>query len=810
MAKFLYRLGFWAAKRGRAVLASWAAVLAISVGAFLAFSGNLATQFEIPGTETQRLADQLSDELPEANEGMGLVVFTTDSDSGFTDTQRDDITAALKDTADLSGVSSVADPFVEQKELESEQKKLSESKGQIDSLVELRDSGDLEKAIESGAVPKDMTEEKVTASEKQLDLGERSLQLVEGYGFVSDDKTTAVATIKFHAAQTELEPDDQQAVMSTISNADIDGVSVDYSTELAQSLEIFGPTEVVGLFVAAVVLFMMLRTVIGAALPVISALMGVAVAATAALSLSGAVQMASVTPVLGIMLGLAVGIDYSLFLLNKHRRQLRQGIPLHESIGLATGTAGSAVVFAGCTVIVALVALTITGIPFLALMGGVAAFSVLVAVLMTITFTPALLGMVGIKILPKKQRDQVEADDTEDHVSAVKSPLSVRRPLVTLVVAVVGLILLAIPVAGMRLGLPDGSSEPVNSTQYRAYQAMEQNFGAGRNGPMTVVVDHPDDLSTEEASELQVEVGERVAELDDVRNVIPGPLEDDSTLAVLQVIPESGPADEKTEALVGEIRKLSPEFQTARGAPVGVAGQTAANIDISRVLAEALPIYVAVVMAISLAILVLVFRSLVVPVIASIGFLLSLLGGLGAIVAVYQWGWLGELFGVSDPGPVMSFLPTLMVGILFGLAMDYQLFIATGMREAYVHGYPARQAVTRGLIAGRPVVTAAAVIMIAVFAGFIFSHLSMIRPMGFGLAVGVLLDAFVVRMQIMPALMTLLGDKAWWLPAWLDHLLPDADVEGASLQQENSTPAQLPWAQPSLPWGSSSSLPWER
>lgn len=791
MAKFLYRLGRGAARRAWAVIAAWVAILALSIGAFLGFGGTLSTQFEIPGTETQRLADQLSEELPEANEGVGTIVFSTEDDSEFTDTQREDIAQALEDAGEVSGVSSVTNPFESQDELETQRQEVSDGEEQLGQLIELRDSGQLDAAVEAGAVPDGVTAETVTEQEAQLETGQRSIDLMGDYGFVSPDGNTAIATVNFHAAQTDIEPEDQEGVMNAIDDADIAGVQVNYSTELAQSLDIFGAAEVIGLIVAALVLFIMLRTFVGAALPVLTALIGVGVAATAALSLSGVVQMASVTPVLGLMLGLAVGIDYSLFVLNKHRQQLRRGVDVHESIGLATGTAGSAVVFAGCTVIIALVALTITGIPFLGLMGVVAAFSVLVAVLITITLTPALLGLVGLRLLPKAKRQDIEQGRFVEEIAHVKTPRAVRRPLLTVIGAAVLLIVLAIPVASMRLGLPDGSSEPADSTQYEAYQIVDETFGAGRNGPMTVVVEYPEDLSSADASALQLEVGESIAELDDVNNVVPAPIEEDTNLALLQVVPDSGPADEATETLVDDIRGLSAQFQDSDDASVGVAGTTAANIDISQVLADALPLYLGVVIAISLVLLVLVFRSLIVPLIACLGFLLSLLAGMGALVAVYQWGWLGGLFGVTDPGPVLSFLPTLMVGILFGLAMDYQLFIATGMREAYVHGHPSRVAVVRGLVGARAVVTAAAIIMTSVFAGFIFSHLAMIRPMGFGLAVGVLLDAFVVRMTIMPALMTLLGDKAWWMPKWLDKILPNVDVEGDSLQQ-NTTPVESP------------------
>jgi RND superfamily putative drug exporter len=272
----------------------------------------------------------------------------------------------------------------------------------------------------------------------------------------------------------------------------------------------------------------------------------------------------------------------------------------------------------------------------------------------------------------------------------------------------------------------------------------------------------------------------------DVVAVVPVGVADDGGLLAFQVIPGDGPSSVSTEQLVADLRDLSP-LDTSNGETVlGVAGQASGNIDISAALAAALPIYLAVVIGLSILIMIVVFRSLLVPVIATGGFLLSFFAALGAVTAIYQWGWLGEVFGVHDPGPVLNFAPVILVGVLFGLAMDYQLFIASGMREAFVHGTPARAAVTAGVRGARAVVTAAAIIMISVFGGFIFSHLAMIRPLGFGMAVGVLFDAFVVRLVLMPALMHLLGRSAWWLPRWLDRILPDVDVEGASLERNHA------------------------
>ncbi|MFD3800171.1 MMPL family transporter [Kocuria palustris] len=778
MAKFLYRLGRGAATRAWAAVITWIVLLGLAGGAFAAFGGTLSNSFEIPGTETQQLADRLADELPEANQGMGTIVFSTEDGSQFTDEQKTEIGEALDAAADVDGMASAMNPFDAQADLDDQRDQVEQGAEQLPQLIELRDSGRLDAAVEAGMLPEGTTAESVTQQEQQLQVGQDTMDMMGDYGFVSPEGSTAVATVNFDEDQMSIEQSTKDDLMAAVEDHPVDGVEVDYSTEIAQEMSAMGAGEIVGVVVAVVVLLIMLRTAVGAALPVLTAFVGVGFSTMLALSLSGQVQMASVTPMLGVMLGLAVGIDYSLFLLNRYRTELRRGTEVTEAIGLATGTAGSAVAFAGMTVMIALIGLSVTGIPFLALMGAVAALAVLVAVLITLTLTPALLGLVGKRLLPKSQRDV-----TVDEAEHVKTPLAVRRPLPVLLAAVAALAILAIPMGSMRLGLPDGSTEPQDSTQYRAYETVAEDFGAGKNGPMTVVADLPEDADEQSAQELQLAVGQEVSELDDVASVVPSPIDVDSGMALLQVVPESGPSDEATETLVDDIRGLSGNLESAGDPTIGVAGTSAANIDVSQVLSDALPVYLVVVVVISMVLLILVFRSILVPVIASLGFLLSLLAAFGAVVAVYQWGWLSWLFNVTEPGPVLSFLPTLMVGILFGLAMDYQLFLVTGMREAHVHGYPARTAVVRGMVGGRAVVTAAAIIMTSVFSGFIFSHMAMIRPMGFGLAIGVLLDAFLVRMTIIPALMTLLGEKAWWFPRWLDRILPNVDVEGESLQQ---------------------------
>ncbi|GAA2120852.1 MMPL family transporter [Kocuria atrinae] len=789
MARLLYRLGIGSARHAWAVIVAWIAVLAISVGA-VAFSGvQLSNAITIPGTETQRLADRLQDELPEANQGTGRMVFYTEDGSEFTEEQRQGIADAVASTEGIDQVDSATNPFEAQAQLDDGRQQLVDGREQLEEGQQAIQQ--LEENLPPGANADQILQQRginpqqIQEQQAQLESGEQAMERMGDYRVVSEDGNSAISVVNFTVDQTSVTADAKEAVMNAVEDHSVDGVGVDFSQELSQDISaLLGPAEIVGVVIAAIVLLVMLRALVPAILPVLTALIGVGISTAATLAFSGVIDMMSVTPMLGVMLGLAVGIDYSLFVLNRHRQQLRRGMEVKESIGMAVGTSGTAVFFAALTVIVALVALNITGIPFLGLMGTVAGVAVLIALLITLTLTPALLSLAGRKALPRKQRN---AAPDEQHINEHDVPFHLRHPWITSLLSVGVLVVLALPAQDMRLGLPDASTEAVDSTSYQAYQRIAEDFGAGENGPLVAVVDMPEGLSDDEATEKINLVSDRIAEQDDVANVLPGVTTDDNRTGVIQVIPESGPADAATEELVNNLRGLNGDALNGEDVKIGVAGTTAANIDVSQLLGEKLPLYLGVVIIISLLLLLMVFRSIVVPVIASLGFLLSVLASLGAVVAVYQWGWGGDLMGVHDPGPILSFLPTLMIGILFGLAMDYQLFLGSGMREAYVHGHPARQAVVYGFKAGRAVVTAAAIIMISVFAGFIFAHLSMIKPIGFALAVGVLLDAFVVRMFLIPAVMRIMGEKVWWLPRWLDKILPRVDVEGESLVRAGAT-----------------------
>ena len=800
MAEFLYRLGRASARRAWLVAVTWVLVIAAAGGAFATWGGTLSTAITIPGTSTAEVTAHLQAALPQASGGTGTVVFSSTDGSALTTTQQAAITAALKRATQVNGVEAVVDPFATTAQraagatqaadglaqIAAARTQLRHGQNQLDAAVAQATAsgtlGQVQASLDAQQATLDTSVLALDEKNRQLELGSALLTMSAEIRTVSTDGSTAVGTIVFTAPQMEVTLATKTAVLAVFKNNPVDGVQTNLSAEITNATPSLGIGEVLGVVIAAIVLLVMLGTFVAAGLPLISALAGVAIGALGTLALSGSIEMVSATPLLGVMLGLAVGIDYTLFILNRHRRQLREGLELHESIGLANGTSGNAVVFAGVTVMIALLALNVTGIPFLGLMGEVAAFSVAVAVLIAITLTPAMLGIAGTRVLPRKQRTIAPHDPTS-RAPKLAQPMSTRRAVLSIVGGVAALGLIALPALSMRLGLPDGSSASVASTQYAAYTTIAKEFGAGQNGPLVVVIDLPANLSDADITALQARVGQAIMAQHDVVAVAPIATATDKSLTALRVVPADGPNSASTELLVHNLRGL--KLANDPGLTLGVAGAASGNIDISEKLASALPIYLTLVVGLSLIILIMVFRSLLVPLVATAGFVLSLFAAFGGVTAIYQWGWLGSVFGVHDPGPVLNFLPTLLVGILFGLAMDYQLFLVSGMREAYVHGAPARNAVMEGLHAGRNVVIAAAIIMISVFGGFIFSQTTIIRPLGFGLAFGVLLDAFVVRMLIVPAVIHLAGDTAWWLPRRLDRLLPNVDIDGAALERRH-------------------------
>ena len=838
MSTALYRLGRWCADHAWRVVAAWLVVLTVA-GALAGTIGKpLTSQVSIPGTEFEKVLSQLGTEVPSAAGGFGRIVLESDSGS-FTAEQKTAVAEAMDAWTSVPHVQRVVDPFEAQAQidstdadlaaaeaklddgraqLETGKQQLADAKDQLSAgeafLAQLKDQNPadpsipgLEAQVESGRQQVADGEQQLADSEKELLAGEQQYadgkavaEASAGTRLVSEDGQYAVVQVQFDDNAQSIPTEDRAQIPERGDPIlEAAGITPSYSVEITQDIALVGPGEVLGLSVALLVLVLVLGSLIAAGLPLLVALLGVGVGLGGAIAFTSLVELNSTTPSLALMLGLAVGIDYALFIVNRHRANILHGMPLRESVPRAVATAGSAVTFAGATVVIALGALVLSGIPILAEMGVVAAVTVALTVLVAVTVSPAVMRLMGTRVVSRRgwrragfatpgdpdSRGGHPDDRPEEHGGWYVGGVT-RHPWLTIagVVAVVGV--LAIPALDMRLGLPDGGSEPTGSSAYTAYTAVADEFGPGMNGPVVAVAELPSAGSPRTDAEVlheQARIATALADVEGVVSVVPFGVSEDTDTLAFQVVPSTGPADEQTPATVDGIRRTASLLDRHDGVSVGLTGQTVANIEISDRLAGALPAYLAVVVGLSLLILTLVFRSVVVPLVATGGFLLSVAAAFGATVAVHQWGWLGGLLGVTQPGPLLSFMPIILIGVLFGLAMDYQMFLVSGMHEARAHGEDSRSAVRSGFVHGVRVVTAAAIIMTSVFLGFAFSHLVMVRPIGFGLAVGVLIDAFLIRMTLTPAIMHLLGDRAWWIPRWLDRRLPDLDVEGLRLAE---------------------------
>jgi len=592
---------------------------------------------------------------------------------------------------------------------------------------------------------------------------------------ISKDGSTAYTSITFDATTDSAVPAAAQQQLETIATqAEHSGLTVAAGGNAATTSSSGGSTEAVGVLFALLILAIAFRSLVAAFLPLVTALLSVGIGTTGLMAFSGVFSMSSTAPALASMLGLAVGIDYSLFIVSRHQTQVRAGMDPHESAARAVATSGNAVVFAGATVVVALSALAIVNIPFLTVMGLGAAGTVVVAVLLAVTLLPALLGFMGPRIARGKIfRGAAPQPDSGRTLGARWVRGVTKRRWVAVAAAVVTLLVFAAPSLKMQLGL--GQTQQGSAAQ--AATMIDEGFGPGYNGPLVILVTGDTPTQVKAAAEQEAT---HLATLSDVAKVSKPLLDKAGTAAELAVTPDSGPNEQTTTDLVNAIRADRGTLEQSTNTTIDVTGQTAINIDVSAKLSTALPEYVVVVVILAMIILLLVFRSLAVPVKAMLGFVLSAFAAMGATVAVFQWGWLASAFGVQ-PGELLSFLPLLLIGILFGLAMDYEVFLVSRMQEEFAHGEEPLAAVRGGFAHSARVVTAAALIMISVFASFVFSNQQTIKPMGFAFAVGVFCDAFLVRMTMVPAILAVLGRSAWWLPKWLGRFVPNVDIEGASL-----------------------------
>ncbi|MGW2824252.1 MMPL family transporter [Streptomyces sp. NPDC001443] len=608
---------------------------------------------------------------------------------------------------------------------------------------------------------------------------------------VSNDASTAYATVSFKTKADDLTDASKSHLETALEQARDAGLTVEVGGDaLATPTEAGGPAEGIGIAIAAVVLLITFGSMAAAGLPLLTALLGVAISMTAITALASTFGLTSTTGTLATMLGLACGIDYALFVVSRYREERGRGRAPREAAGMAVGTAGSAVVFAGLTVVIALAGLSVVGIPTLTKMGLAAAGGVVIAVAISLTAVPALLGFWPNAVLSrgvrKGSRRSRLKQGRQDNGGSRWARIVVRRPLPVLLLGIIGLGAIAVPALDLQLGMPGDEAKPTSTTERRAYDDLAAGFGPGFNGPLTIVVDAKG-ASAPKSAVATIE--KAVADTQGVVSVSSARFNDAGDTAVFSATPSTSPTDERTKDLVTNIRGERSAIEAeADGATFEVTGTTAVNIDVAAKVQAALVPYLVVVVGLAFVLLLVVFRSLLVPIKAAVGFLLSVLAALGAVVLVFQQGHAADLLGVQQTGPIMSMMPIFLVGIVFGLAMDYEVFLVSRIREAHVHGESPHQAVVSGFRHSARVVLAAAAIMMAVFSGFIGAGESMVKMIGFGLAIAVFFDAFIVRMALVPAVLSLLKDKAWSLPRWLDRLLPDIDVEGEKLSRKVPAP----------------------
>ncbi len=732
MARLLYRIGTYSATHRLVIISAWLTFM--TVAGFIALTASSLTDegFTIPGAESSQALTTLDREFPGTSE----------------ETQQFDVVFQTTDGGSILDPNNVAI---------------------IDSTL-----------AQVARLP---------------DVTDAASQLTAADTTISEGGNVGIA--RFSVAGLQDDDPAMTAVMDEVGRIAETTSGQGITAEIGGGPDGGGPallnvTELIGAGVAFLVLFITLGSLAAAGANMLTALFSVLIGVGSVLAYSSVSAIQSSTLILAIMLGLAVAIDYTLFILSRFRSELRDGRTVPESVGIALGTAGSAVVFAGSTVVIALAGLAVVNIPFITEMGLAAAAAVVVAVLIALTLVPVILTGLGYRTLPASQRDAARAATMVAPGSRTPSvgsgePMAstdrqlgffsgwanvvTRRPRVSIFSIVAVLALLAFPVLSMEtaLSIPGGA---VNTTERRAYDIVSESFGRGYQTPLIVLVEG-DDATTQSAA-----IAETVRGLDDVASVSPAQANDANTAAIFQVISVEGPNDERTAGVVKEIRSA---FDGLSGLNVSVTGQTAVDIDVTTQLNGAFLVYLLVIVGLALLLLILMFRSIIVPLMATFGFLLSLGSAMGITIATFQWGWFGSFFGVGEAMPIPSLLPIIIVGILFGLAMDYQVFLVSRIHEAYSRGASPQDAILTGFNRSSTVVAAAAIIMGSVFFGFAFSGGGFVALIGTALAIGILIDAFIIRMIFIPATLAFFGDKAWWIPSWLDRLLPRIDAEGSSL-----------------------------
>ncbi len=602
--------------------------------------------------------------------------------------------------------------------------------------------------------------------------------------------------IRFDSPAEQVTEETWDAVLATAEAARSPELQVELGGEVAREVARTGPggrTEFIGVAVAVVVLILVFGSVLAMGLTLLTALVGVGISLSTILLVAAAINVPTTAEILALMLGIAVGIDYALFIMSRHREHLVAGMDVVESIGRALATAGGAVVFAGSTVVIAMLGLIVVGTPSITKMAFAVAFAVIVAVVVAITLLPALLGMAGRRLaaptLPGLRNRRARAGG--DNLGTRWTTWVARRPWLSFGLALVAMLVLAVPLLDLETALPSAGSAPEEATHRRAHDLITEGFGPGFNGALLIVVDHAG-LSEAQAAAALGDIGSAVGADPNVAFVLPGASNPAGDTTLVQAVPLTGPAEAATKDLLERMRgDVLPAAESTHGIEVYVAGPTALDIDLSKQLTERLPWVMVVVIGLIFVVLMLAFRSLLVPLKAAIGILLSLGAALGIVVAVFQWGWGASLIGVDGTMPIISFLPVMSFAILFGLSMDYEVFILSRVREEWLRTNDARESVIKGVGATARVITAAAAIMTAVFGGFLLGDQPVVKMVGLALAVAVLLDATVIRLILVPSTMVMFNRANWWLPAWLDRILPNVDIEGEKLLDELDSAAGL-------------------
>ena len=720
MSSQLYRLGRACALHYKRVFALWGAIVLVVGVITLVFGGQMRDKFEIPGSEGMKGMEALNNRFPELAGINADVVFEAPEGEQIED-YAEDVQVVLDEVEGVVDIMFVADPLDPETRQVSENGRYALATAQVDG-----------------------------------EMGGLDPQLIP----------------ELEAAAAALPADSPVTVH--LGGAVYDVTSVHIS-----------PIEIIGVGVALVALAVSFGALIPAGVPILTALVGVALGMFLVLIAAAFTDIITTTPTLALMIGLAVGIDYALFILHRHRSDLAllDGEITQDDIAAtaarATATAGSSVVFAGVTVIIALCGLFVAGLPFLTLMGIASAITVGIAVVVALTLIPAIAGALGTRLVPRGRALRLATHGVDSTTGARWVRLVTRVPILTIVVVVAGLVALTIPAKDLALALPDNSWAKPGAPQRVTYELVADNFGPGANNPLVVTAEII--RSTDPLGQME-QLGEDLAELPGVERVVIATPNRTVDLGVVVLQPTTGQSDPATGDLVSQLREDAPRLAEEYGfSEILVTGSNAVNLDVVEKTGAAMLPFGLVVVGLSFLLLLIVFRSIWVPLKAALGYVLSVGGALGATTMVFQYGWGADLFKVQQVGPVISFFPIILMGVLFGLAMDYEVFLVSRMREDYVHSGDAKASVRTGFAASARVVTTAAIIMIAVFAFFVPESDLMVKPIAFGLAVGVALDAFVVRMTLVPAVMTLLGDRAWWLPRSLDRRLPHLDIEGEGL-----------------------------